>query len=331
MKERLVSVGLALIAGTMVITACTPATTATPTTYVPPSAPDESVGLANPASVYCEEQGYVLEMRTDENGTHGVCLFPDGSECEEWAYFRGECAPGELSLEEPSAGPVSNVAYEGITFSYDDTLASQVAPETVPAAELPMPGMGTLAQHIHFSFGGYPLPDTFHSPGIYVYPVTDLVAGWDYAATIVADLQAVLAQQSAEPGAVAILPPANAGQMIHTQASYADFQNGTGVRFLTQLAQAYYPINNQDLFYTYQGITQDGQYYVAAILPVSHPSLPPDGAEVPGDDWDAFIANFETYANGLAQQLDAEPSSGFTPDLALLDAMIASLEITMAP
>ncbi len=53
------------------------------------------VNIANPASVYCEKQGYTLETRTDSEGNqYGVCIFPDGSECDEWAYFRGECAPG---------------------------------------------------------------------------------------------------------------------------------------------------------------------------------------------------------------------------------------------
>jgi hypothetical protein len=52
--------------------------------------------MPNPAAVYCEEQGYAVEIRTDENGgQYGVCLFPDGSECDEWAYYRGECSPGE--------------------------------------------------------------------------------------------------------------------------------------------------------------------------------------------------------------------------------------------
>ncbi len=50
--------------------------------------------LANPASVYCKEQGYDLEIRTDkESNQYGVCIFLDGSECEEWAYYRGECKP----------------------------------------------------------------------------------------------------------------------------------------------------------------------------------------------------------------------------------------------
>jgi putative hemolysin len=62
-------------------------------------------GLANPASVYCEEQGGRLEMRTDRNGTQGLCLFDDGRECEEWAYWRGECGP-------PSSDTRVNVALD---------------------------------------------------------------------------------------------------------------------------------------------------------------------------------------------------------------------------
>jgi inhibitor of cysteine peptidase len=56
--------------------------------------PDDA-GLANPAAVFCEEQGGTLDMRTNDAGTTGYCLFDDGSECEEWAYFRDECAPGD--------------------------------------------------------------------------------------------------------------------------------------------------------------------------------------------------------------------------------------------
>ncbi len=52
-------------------------------------------GLANPASVFCEENGGTLEIRDEAEGQVGVCVFADGSECEEWAYYRGECGPGE--------------------------------------------------------------------------------------------------------------------------------------------------------------------------------------------------------------------------------------------
>lgn len=52
------------------------------------------IGMANPASTYCEENGGTIEMRTDANGgQYGVCVLSDGTECDEWAYFRGECQP----------------------------------------------------------------------------------------------------------------------------------------------------------------------------------------------------------------------------------------------
>ena len=58
---------------------------------------DENVGMANPASVYCEENGGTLEIETAEDGSQGwICLFEDGSYCEEWAYQRWECKPGEI-------------------------------------------------------------------------------------------------------------------------------------------------------------------------------------------------------------------------------------------
>ncbi len=48
--------------------------------------------LPNPASVYCKERGGRLAIRTAADGSQvGVCMFPDGGECEEWAFYRGEC------------------------------------------------------------------------------------------------------------------------------------------------------------------------------------------------------------------------------------------------
>jgi len=58
--------------------------------------------IANPASVNCINEGGILEMRESGGGTYGVCVFGDGSECEEWAFFRGEC-PAVDDIAEPLA------------------------------------------------------------------------------------------------------------------------------------------------------------------------------------------------------------------------------------
>jgi hypothetical protein len=50
------------------------------------------VGLANPASVKCEADGYTLEIIKDEDGNEsGFCKNLEDKGCEEWEYFRGEC------------------------------------------------------------------------------------------------------------------------------------------------------------------------------------------------------------------------------------------------
>ena len=75
----------------MALTACTAfqvQTLETAATDMPP------VNMPNPASVYCKQQGNKLEIRTAADGSQsGVCVFPDGSTCDEWAYFRKECGP----------------------------------------------------------------------------------------------------------------------------------------------------------------------------------------------------------------------------------------------
>ena len=70
-----------------VIAACT----------VPPHPTVEApIGMPNPASVHCADEGGKLEIRDEAGGQVGYCIFPDGSECEEWAFYRGECnATGE--------------------------------------------------------------------------------------------------------------------------------------------------------------------------------------------------------------------------------------------
>ena len=58
-----------------------------------PAATDiPQAGIPNPASVYCEQNGNKLEIRTAVDGSqNGICIFPDGSTCDEWAYYREEC------------------------------------------------------------------------------------------------------------------------------------------------------------------------------------------------------------------------------------------------
>lgn len=52
---------------------------------------DGQTGLANPASVYCQELGFREETRENEAGQYGMCIFEDGSECDNWDFLAGRC------------------------------------------------------------------------------------------------------------------------------------------------------------------------------------------------------------------------------------------------
>lgn len=61
----------------------------------------EVVGMANPASVKCTVDGWVLTLKSDAQGSqYGECRFPSGKICEERAYFRGECNQDILDTTE---------------------------------------------------------------------------------------------------------------------------------------------------------------------------------------------------------------------------------------
>ena len=60
-------------------------------------------GIPNPVSVYCEQQGNNLEIQIADDGSQsGVCIFSDGSTCDEWAYYRGECGPAAQEKPTPA-------------------------------------------------------------------------------------------------------------------------------------------------------------------------------------------------------------------------------------
>jgi uncharacterized protein len=49
-----------------------------------------AAGLANPASVFCIDQGGTVEIVDEEDGQVGYCNLPDGTRIEEWEYFRSQ-------------------------------------------------------------------------------------------------------------------------------------------------------------------------------------------------------------------------------------------------
>jgi len=107
-----------------VLMGCGKTSRLTPQPTQPVEAP--SAGMPNPASVNCEQQGGKLEIRDNANGQYGMCIFLDGSECDEWAFYRKECKPGDSKA---APAPVSSAKYTndvyGFSFSQPDTWTAE--------------------------------------------------------------------------------------------------------------------------------------------------------------------------------------------------------------
>ena len=67
-----------------------------------------SATLANPAAEYCKKMNNRYEIRAAADGSqYGVCILPEGTECDEWAYYRGEC-PASAKSGTPSPDLAEN-------------------------------------------------------------------------------------------------------------------------------------------------------------------------------------------------------------------------------
>jgi len=231
--------------------------------------------------------------------------------------------------DEPPPQPTGNqVNHAETTFYYHPSLAQSVNAETVPESNFTgAPHFDIYPQHSLFNFIGYPsYPDAFHDPRILVYPSAEFAAMNPSAGDTIFWLQNILDTRPPDTPAdgLPFLPIWNAGQMMHSNMRYLDFQTGSGVRYLAQYGQSYWPINNKDIFYTFQGLTADGTFYISAIFPVAN-SILPDANTVVLDD--AFYNNYDNYVLDIANQLNAQSDSAFIPDLTLLDNLVQSLDI----
>jgi hypothetical protein len=205
-------------------------------------------------------------------------------------------------------------------------LAQGKTVETVAAVQpnKESPYWEIMPEHLLVTLEDYPVSSHLMKPQIFVYPVAELSVFNTSTAQMVLDLQTLLNDQQVKES-MPFLPLFNAAQVMHSQVEFVDFKNGNGVRFLTQFDQAPIPLNNMELIYTFQGLTDDGKYYIAAILPLTHPDLPDDNQVSSDQEFEAekFVAEMAESVEKLGQL----PVSSFSPDLSKLDTLIQSIEV----
>jgi hypothetical protein len=140
------------------------------------------------------------------------------------------------------------------------------------------------------------------------------------------NLQALLADPNfdlQQEGNLPFLPPFNAAQVFHVLEKRLDSDHNSGIRFLTLYSQGIVGVTNYEIFYTYQGISADGRYYIAAVLPVKSSLL--SDTQLTNEDLEKIVDEYQNYIGDMTDLIRTENGGIVTPSLEALDAMMMSL------
>jgi hypothetical protein len=269
------------------------------------------------------------------------------------SLFSAPAVPAQPPVNTPAEAPTAppahteatpqgsqpNAYFDGVSFTYQPSLAAGVNAQAIETNSPSGPDLPFFSVHpneVVFDFQGFVNPGGV-KPVLMVFNVAEYegLAAADYpdnnpVTEQVDALKKILAARPADSSGHLpfLMPDWNAAESFHAHLKYLDFQNGSGIRYLAQYGQGPDALSNELLFYTFQGITKDGKWYVSAVLPVSHAPLPgDDGLAQIEQDYSKFMENFPAYRVNIQNKLNAEADNTFTPDLAVYDALSASLKI----
>jgi hypothetical protein len=240
------------------------------------------------------------------------------------------------------AAPVSaqedttnSVAFNGVNFSVDDTIAHNFNIVQVPADDPNRETMGAPAPaHTQITFYNQTdqAPDFLDSVGaIYLYPIADFAQGYVGYQNVLETLQGLIDQQTdltpymeAADDDEYKLPyiPVSGGavQILRARAEYFETDELVGLRYTTAYVQDMYPFSSHSFRYVFVGISKDGHYLLSATFNIST-SVFPEQPDLDSFDHETFGSQIPEYVRESSAQLTAAAPEDFTPSLNSLDAV----------
>jgi hypothetical protein len=248
---------------------------------------------------------------------------------------------------------VSWIAFgQNISFSYEPSLATSMETFTVPAV---LPDNQSLFSSWHpdyaqIRFLGFPAENAYqlpfidpenNLPQIIVFQTRDFPGYGDelpqgfvnQLRSLTKFLKTGVSQNQCEKptpdyeSALPFLPWINMKQTFCAQPQIIEFAGGKGIRYLTYYAQSPEPVLEQRVFYTFQGVTNDGAFYVSMLFPIETGIFPKESLPCPKcsdpnynpfPEWNALLAEQLT-------KLNTQSEDDFAPSLTTLDEVIKSI------
>jgi hypothetical protein len=217
-------------------------------------------------------------------------------------------------------------------FSFDWLLAQNIRIDRVPA-DPPEYGPGFAEPaFMQFLFSdGLPEPVSIGDAigGLRVYETANFEDYSEHGARLEALIELlderpdldefeVLHTENMNANALPFIPVYAAGQVIRARTEYIETDDVQGIAYLTVYQEATEPFERA--LWTFQGISTDGDYYVAAIFNVTSDVFPEDTSGF-------VVGRFNEYRAKMVRWLnDADPES-FEPALPTLEALVESIKI----
>ncbi|MFN8518667.1 MAG: hypothetical protein U0667_04575 [Chloroflexota bacterium] len=246
-----------------------------------------------------------------------------------------------LSVPTMAQDATSSVAFDGIGFSFDHSLGRSVnilrvprqRPSTVGVVE-PSPA------HVVFALYGRQAeskrtPRVWDVPGTVNVYWTSALDGYELASRQLTELQRLLSERpdpatleasAGLSGELPYLPIEEAAQAIAARVTYIDTPELSGVAYVTGFRQDVFPFARGDFWYTFQGLSTDGRWYVAVDWLLDASMFPATITQADARRVGTSASRWERYVKRTVATLDAAEPTAFTPSLTVLDDLVRSID-----
>lgn len=235
------------------------------------------------------------------------------------------------------------VEFNGISFTYNSQIFGEVKAEEIAdyflEYETDKPDY-VAPQHSLFTFD----LSTGYSPmQIAVYPIDDFPrmyavnkSSMNAMQESINDFKKVLKDKNFRVNnQIPFLPFRDAGQSFQVKVKHFPFSGGKGILFLTFWNTEIELPSNRQLRYIFEGLTNDGKYYVLAEMPIKVSFLSNESTDEYEDykiDWKKLndkteIKRRTKFMQKIVERLEKLSPNEFEPNLYQLEKIISTLKI----